>query len=149
EFKGFEGLTDYCPERWRRIMGFAKDREADVGDKPPYFTVSGPLPSREQHDVDDPLPPRFTLLALFAVSTGAAISCGLLRLLGVYAVVLMFGVLIALYWIRVPRPWRAVKRTVTDMLAGIVLPIGCLVFDPGVFRPGPGLSDFNFSVQIF
>ena len=101
---------------------------------------------------DAPLPPRFSLLALFAISTGSAIYCGLLRLLGVYGVMLMFAVLIVLYSVRLSGPRRAIKRIVADMLAGIVLPIGCLAFDPGVFRSnGPiGLfGPFGFADQMF
>ena len=92
-----------------------------------------------------PLPPRFSLLALLAISTAAAIYCGLLRLLGVYAVMLMLAALVGLYFVRVSGPWRAAKRLTIDMLAGIVLPIGCLVFDPGVFRASDSI---NFPMQI-
>ena len=99
-------------------------------------------------DEFEPLPPRFSLLALFGVSTGAAVYCGLLRLLGVYAVMLMLAGLIGLYVVQVPERWRAIKRVASDMLAGIVLPIGCLMFDPGVFRSSVLNGPFSFAEQV-
>ena len=41
-----------------------------------------------------------------------------------------------------------IKRSTTDMLAGIVLPLGCLVFDPGLFR-GEGNWSLAGSVAIY
>lgn len=100
---------------------------------------------RKPVEVDAPLPPRFSLLALMAISTGAAVYCGLLKLLGVYGVILMLAALIVLRFARVATPLRPVKRVVGDMLAGIVLPIGCLAFDPAVFRSG----SLSFAAQMF
>ncbi len=106
------------------------------------------MPPLRVDDDYEPLPPRFSLLALFGVSTGAAVYCGLLRLLGVYAVMLMLAGLIGLYVVQVPEQWRATKRMASDMLAGIVLPIGCLMFDPGVFRSSVLNGSFSFAEQI-
>ncbi len=115
----------------------------------PNSGFSNHLRPPERPNDDAPLPPRFSLLALFAISTGAAIYCGMLRLFGVYGVMLMLAGLVALYCIQVQGPWRAVKRVVTDMLAGIVLPIGCLAFDPVVFRTPGGGGVFGLTEQVF
>ena len=111
----------------------------------PFFAAERLRSWQRPRRIEEPLlPPRFSLMALLAVSTAAAIYCGLLRLLGVYGVMLMLAVLVALYFVGVPDTKRAVKRLAIDMLAGIVLPIGCLLFDPGVFRAS-GFSPAVFS----
>jgi hypothetical protein len=82
----------------------------------------------------EPLPQQFTLAALSTIFTTAAIYFGLLRVLGVLAVVLMLAALVVLHFWKVPGRWKATKQLTADMLAGIVLPLGCLLYDPGVFR---------------
>jgi len=104
---------------------------------------------RERPGDDAPLPIRFSLLALFAISTGSAIYCGLLRLLGVYGVMLMLAGLIGVHFVRLSGRKRAIKRVVVDMLAGIVLPMGCLTLDPGVFRSNGVSGFFSLADQMF
>ena len=73
-------------------------------------------------------------MTLFGATTAAAIYCGLLKRFGVCAVVMMLVLLIVLNVVHVSAPRQPFKRLVTDLLAGIVLPIGCLFFDPFIFR---------------
>lgn len=85
-----------------------------------------------------PLPPaRFSLATLLAIITGAAIYLGLMRLIGILAVMALLGILILFHFIPVPPKWRPVKRLAVDLVAGIALPTGCLIFDPGIFQPHP------------
>lgn len=91
-------------------------------------------PVQTRAPLELPLPPRFSLLTLFGVVTAAAVYCWLLRQLGVYAVVLLLAALVSIILLKVSAERRRAKRLVIDLLAGIVLPIGCLYFDPIVFR---------------
>lgn len=85
-----------------------------------------------------PLPPaRFSLATLLAIITGVAIYLGLMRLIGILAVMALLGILILFHFIPVPPKWRPVKRLAIDLVAGIALPTGCLIFDPGLFQPHP------------
>ncbi len=79
-------------------------------------------------------PPRFSLATLLAIVTAAAIYFGLMRALGNAAVAAALAVLCLLYVFRVPTERQRTKQLAIDLIAGIALPLGCIVFDPGFFR---------------
>jgi hypothetical protein len=86
-----------------------------------------PIPSR-------PAPVRFGLRTLLAVTVVSAVYLSILTRLQIWAVLVAFVGLVALYFIPVAAEHRPLKQLGFDLLGGVFLPILCLIFDPVVFE---------------
>jgi hypothetical protein len=80
--------------------------------------------------------PQFGIRELFIVTTLLGAYFGLARVIDVWAMVIAFAVfLIVRVTVALDPRWRTPRvRLALDLLAGVLLPIGCLIHDPFVFH---------------
>ena len=83
---------------------------------------------------DERQPTQFTLRTLLALQAVCAAFFGLLMAVGVWAVLAAFVATIVYALIAVATPHRPVKRLLIDVMGGLVLPVCCLYYDPGILR---------------
>ncbi|MBN1911195.1 MAG: hypothetical protein JW818_15725 [Pirellulales bacterium] len=79
-------------------------------------------------------PTQFGLRGLLVLQAAFALFVAMLVATGIWALLPLFFGTILLRWgpLRVKSPGP--RRLVFDMLAGVVLPVLCLVYDPGILR---------------
>jgi hypothetical protein len=90
------------------------------------FSPRGPTPLT---------PPQFGLRALLIGTGIIAVFLGLSRLIHIWALVLAFMIYVGARIIDYGRgePVNSRKRWIYDFIKGVLLPIGCLFYDPGFF----------------
>ena len=95
-------------------------------------------------------PLQFSLRSLLLLQLAVAIFCGLMVMIGIFAV-LVLCIATALAAIIHVRPEnRTLQRACIDLLYGIVLPILCFIFDPGFLREyGPLGSARGWSELLY
>ena len=100
-------------------------------------------------DPSEGAPVQFGIRAVLLLQALAAGALSLLMLLDLAGVFLLFiGTILVMFWRVSPGAGRA-RRVFSDLLAGALMPIICLFFDPGLLRGTqagfmPGFFDFQF-----
>lgn len=100
-------------------------------------------------DPSEGAPVQFGIRAVLLLQALAASALSLLMLLDLAGVFILFiATILVMFWQVSPGAARA-RRVFSDLLAGALMPIICVFFDPGVLRGTqagfmPGFFDFRF-----
>jgi hypothetical protein len=86
--------------------------------RPPQEAVEGPI--------------QFSLRSLLILQTICAVFFALLAKTGIFAVLAAFVATVVLMMVRVRPQHLRLKRLGVDLMGGLILPVLCLVFDPGL-----------------
>jgi hypothetical protein len=87
--------------------------------------------------------PQYGLRALLLAVTAVAISLALMRWLGIFGAACVFGLAVILSATATTWWYRREVRLAFDLTWGMVVPLICLAYDPGIFREngtGPDLT---------
>ncbi len=97
-----------------------------------FTPTAAPPPVEEPEEA----PVQFTLRTLLVLQLVCAIFFGLLLMIGAFALPILFIGAVIFAAIRVRPENVPLKRMVVDLLFGVVVPVTCLVIDPGLLE-GP------------
>jgi hypothetical protein len=86
----------------------------------------------DRKDSEPPL--QFSIRELMIAQAVVLLACGLLAMFHIYALLGIFIFSAACFIRTLMRPEHRKLRFITDLLFGVVLPILCFLFDPGLFN---------------
>jgi hypothetical protein len=103
--------------------------------------------AEENHPEDRPV--QFGLRTLFILQLICATFLVLFRYWGIVALAIGMAATLIYQWIPAePEHWR-LKRFIVDLLGGVILPLFCLAYDPGIFVEGGALSVTAWLAVVF